>query len=299
MQRNNIQRTRISKEGKVFRNSSSCINPGCILSWGVIYSFLLVFSFILAIYLLPPFPVNLVLLGIDYTKPTNFVGRSDTIMLISLDPENSSIDLLSIPRDLWIDIPGVGENRINSVHFFAEAQKAGSGPDAVIRVLQQSFGFPADYYVRIKFEGFRQIVDAMGGIDIKLNKPTAGYPAGIHHLNGRKTLAFARDRRGTDDFFRMERGQFIIHSAIDNLKKPANWHRIPAVIKAIYKSVDTNIPVWLFPRLFFLFLRYNNNLNNHMITRTMVTPYTTDQGASVLLPDWLQIHNLLQEMFGD
>lgn len=281
-------------------NTLSGCNLGCLLMIGGIgYVFFLILLFLTGIYLFSPFQTNLVILGIDHTKPSNYVGRSDTIMLVSFDPSKSSINLLSIPRDLWVPIPGYGENRINTAHFFAEAQLKGSGPQALMDVLRLSFGFRSDYYLRIKFENFREIVDSMGGIDIELKEPVAGYPAGRHHLNGRKALAFARNRTGSDDFFRMERGQFLLRAALNNLKNPTKWVRIPTFLLTFYKSIDTNLPVWHWPRLAFLLLRFGNDLNNRSITREMITPYTTEQSANVLIPDWLMIKNLVTEMFGE
>jgi polyisoprenyl-teichoic acid--peptidoglycan teichoic acid transferase len=297
--RNNVTNRRFSKKSTSKTNTLSANKVGCFLFFGICFILLWILFFLLGVYLTAPFPTNLVLLGIDHTKPSNFIGRSDTIMLVSFDPVNSSIDLLSIPRDLWVSIPGIGENRINTVHFFAEANVVGSGPQAVMNVLRQSFGYHSDYYVRVKFESFRDVVDAMGGLEIELMEPTAGYEAGHHHLNGRKALAFARHRKGSDDFFRMERGQFLLKTALDNLKKPAKWTRIPSTVITVYKSIDTNIPVWLWPHISFSLLRFGDHLNNRTITREMVTPYTTDQGANILLPNWQPIRALINEMFGN
>ena len=138
-----------------------------------------------------PGRTNLVLLGIDYVDPGSYAARTDTIMLASFTPQKPAIRILSIPRDLWVTIPGVGENRVNTAHFFAESNLPGSGPNTVIQTIEQNFGIPLDYYVRIKFEGFREVVDALGGVNIVLSEPMAGYSAGRHHLTGRKALALS------------------------------------------------------------------------------------------------------------
>lgn len=251
-----------------------------------------------AAFLIVPGRTNILLIGIDYADPWTSVARTDTIMLASFAPLSRSINLLSIPRDLWVDIPQVGENRINTAHFYAESRQPGSGPQAVLDTIDQNFDLSIKYYLRVRFEGFRDIVDAMGGVDIELSEPMAGYAPGHHHLNGRKALAFVRDRANADDFFRMSHGQFMLRSLFKNLLNPVKWPRLPFIAKAVYDSVDTNIPFTVWPRLVLTaMLSGPGRINFHMITREMVTPYVTDQGANVLLPKWDLIHLLIQEIF--
>ncbi len=203
-------------------------------------------------------------------------------------------------RDLWVQIPGIGENRINTAHFYAESAEPGSGPQAVKQTIQENFGVQMDYYLRIEFEGFREIVDALGGVDITLSEPTAGYPAGRHHLSGNKALAFVRDRADADDFFRMSHGQLMLKSLFKNVLNPLKWPRLPAVGRAFFRAVDTDIPLWIWPRLGFILLYTGpNGVGESIISREMVTPYTTDQGANVLLPNWDLIHLLIRQVFGN
>jgi LCP family protein required for cell wall assembly len=277
------------------RRRSGCSLTGC----GLILLILIPIIAILALYLLAPLTTNVLVLGIDYTDPWNYVARTDTIMFLSVNPLKPKVAMLSIPRDLWVSIPGFGENRINTAHFFAEAQEAGSGPQKAMETVRQNFGLGVGYYLRIRFEGFKEVINAMGGVDIDLKEPMAGYPAGRHHLTGNKALAFARSRMGSDDFFRMQQGQIIIKSALRQMLNPLKWPRIPAVTLALLRSVDTNLPSWQYPRLGLALLRAGpDGIDNRTIQREMVTPYTTDQGANVLLPDWNQINPLLTEMFG-
>ncbi len=260
----------------------------------------LAIAFFLFVYALAPFRTNLLLLGIDYTPIENAIGRSDTIMMATVLPLEPYIGTISIPRDLWVTIPGVGENRINTAHFFAEGQQAGRGPIAAMDTIQQNFGVKMDYFVRIRFDGFRSIVTALGGVEVVLDRPMAGYPVGKHYLTGRKALAFARSRLDSDDFFRMEQSQILIKSILRTLMIPSTWPRLPAVIFAASQNIDTNIPWWQWPRLGFALLRAGpEGIDSRKIDRNMVTPYTTDQGASVLLPDWSRINNEVAEVFGE
>jgi LCP family protein required for cell wall assembly len=259
----------------------------------------LILGLILAVYLLAPFRTNVLLLGIDYTDPGSTLGRSDTIILTTFIPLQPYIGMLSIPRDLWINIPGIGENRINTAHFFAESQQPGSGPAAAMQAIQVNFGVGVRYYIRIRFQGFRDVINAMGGVDVDLPEPMAGYPAGRHHLTGNKALAFARQRYGSDDFFRMEHGQLIMKSVFKEMLNPLKWPRLPSMFLAFAQAVDTNIPWWQWPRLAAALLRAGpDGIDNRTITREMVTPFTTSQGASVLLPNWALMNPVLLQMFG-
>jgi LCP family protein required for cell wall assembly len=251
------------------------------------------------IYLFAPLRTNILLLGIDYTPWYSAVGRSDTIILCSIIPSKPYVGMLSIPRDLWVEIPGIGENRINTAHFFAEAQNTGSGPAAALQTVRQNFGVSVNYFIRVRFDGFKDVVNALGGVDITLDEPAAGYLPGKYHLTGSKALAFARQRLGSDDFFRMQNGQLLMKSIFKQMLNPLKWPRIPAVLVAMARSLDTNLPVWQWPRLLFAVLRAGpDGIDNRTISREMVVPFTTSEGAEVLAPDWNAINPVLLEMFG-
>jgi len=245
-----------------------------------------------------PGRTNILLLGVDYVDPGSYVSRTDTIILTSFTLQRPLVRLLSVPRDLWVTIPGVGENRINTAHFFAETSQPGTGPQAVIRTVEANFSVSMDYYLRLRFEGF-EIVDAMeDGVDIVLDRPMAGYEAGRHHLTGHKALAFVRSRVDSDDFSRMQQGQLMLKSIFLNLLKPTKYPRLPLVAAAFFKSVDTNVPVWMWPRLAVMLLAAGpDGIELQTIQREMVKPYTTNQGASVLLPNWELILPLIHHMF--
>jgi LCP family protein required for cell wall assembly len=262
---------------------------------GLLIAVILVF----VVYAFAPIRTNLLVLGIDYAPPGSAVSRSDTIILATIIPTEPYVAALSIPRDLWVTIPSMGENRINTAHFFAEGQQAGSGPFATMETIRQNFGVDVGYYLRLRFEAVRGIVNAMGGVDIVLDKPLAGYAPGKYHLTGNKALAFARHRLGADDFFRMEQGQLLVKAILRQMLHPKSWPRIPLIMAALAKDVDTNIPWWQWPRLGIAILRAGpDGIDNRTIKREMTTPYTTEQGANVLLPDWSQISPLIKEMFG-
>jgi polyisoprenyl-teichoic acid--peptidoglycan teichoic acid transferase len=269
-------------------------SPGCLLS---LLLLLIIPVVLIAILLVLPFPINFVVMGIDRTPEGTVLGRSDTIMLISIQPLEPRVGMLSIPRDLWVQVPGVGENRINTAHFFAEGNQAGSGPQALLNTIEYNFHVSIPYYIRFQFNAFQAIVEAMDGVTIDLDKPTGGYSAGQHHLNGEQALAFVRDRAGSDDFFRMERGQIFIKAVIRRMLNPVTWPRLPQVMIAAFNNLDTNIPPWEWPRIAVAVLRTGiDGIDNRTINRDMVTPYTTNSGANVLLPRWEIIRPVVNEM---
>lgn len=281
------------KQPKARRASCSCLLAGILLAG-------LALMLLAGAYFLAPFRTNFLVLGIDRVPEGTALGRSDTMILVSVVPLRPDVILLSIPRDLWVTIPNVGENRINTAHFYAEANQPGSGPAAALQTVETNFGVSVPYYVRLRFDAFLSIVDAMGGVTVNLPTDMAGLPAGEHHLDGQKALAFVRDRHGTDDFYRMERAQLMIRAMMVQLLKPSSWPRLPAVFAAGASSIDTNLPIGLWPRLGLALLRASiGGFDSRTISREMVTPYTTEGGAAVLLPNWEMINPMIRELFGD
>ncbi|HJS29825.1 MAG TPA: LCP family protein [Anaerolineales bacterium] len=275
------------------RSRWACCGCGIVLP-------VLAFLLLAAAYFFVPGRTNILALGVDSREPGSDLGRTDTIVLATVNPASPYIGLLSIPRDLWVEIPGVGENRINTAHFFAEAEEPGSGPQAAIDTIEQNFGVSVDHFVRVGFDGLPGVVEALGGVTIQLDQPTAILPAGTHDLNGEQALAFVRDRQGSDDFFRMERGQAFLTAMMREMLSPVNWPKLPAVMQALPDFIDTNVPIWLWPRLGLAIVRLGGDgLDNRVITRDMVSPFTTSGGAAVLGPNWEQINPMVDEMFGN
>ncbi len=279
------------KTPKQKRRRGTCLIPlllmltvGCLVS--------------MVFFLVLPTPVNFVVMGIDRAPEGTALGRSDTIIMVTVQPLKPYVGMLSVPRDLWVQIPGVGENRINTAHFFAEGNVAGSGPQALLDTITTNFGVQIPYYIRFKFEGFKGVVNALGGVDITLDKATGGYDPGTHHLDGDQALAFVRDRAGSDDFFRMERGQIFVKAVAKQMLNPLSWARLPVVVPVLLANIDTNLPVWQWPRLGAAVLRIGiDDIDNRTVNRDYVTPFVTNEGAQVLGPRWEVIWPLVQEMF--
>ncbi len=245
-----------------------------------------------------PMRTTVLVIGIDRVPEGSVLGRSDTMLVATLPPVLPKMSLFSIPRDLWVTIPDYGENRINTAHYFAELYQPGTGMQAAAGVVEANFGIDVPYVIRLRFDGFVNIVDAMGGVTINLPEPMSGLEAGTHTLDGTQALAFVRDRAGSDDFWRQKRGQLFISAAISNMLNPAKWLRIPAVITATLQAVDSNIPFWVWPRLLYgTAFSAVFGFESYTLDRNWVTSWVTDEGAQVLLPNWDLINPFIAEMF--
>ena len=245
-----------------------------------------------------PMRSTLLVIGIDRTPEGSNAGRSDTMILATMPPFLPQMTLFSIPRDLWVSIPGVGENRINTAHYFAELSQPGTGLAAAAGVVEANFGIKVPYVIRIKFDGIINIVDAMGGITVNVEQPTKMFEAGVQTLDGTQALAFVRDRSGADDFSRQKHAQIFLSAAVKTMMNPVKWLRIPAVSAAVIQALDTNIPFYAWPRLLYgMAFSAVFGFDAQALDRNWVTPWRTDEGAQVLIPNWDLINPAIAEIF--
>jgi len=135
-------------------------------------------------------------------------------------------------------------------------------------------------------------------VEIQLEAPMGILPAGTHHLDGLQALAFARDRSSSDDFGRMQRAQILISASFGKALRPSSWRALPRFIFSLMQVIDTNIPLWQWPRLLFALLRtVFFGIDSRTITRDMVIPFQTSGGAQVLAPNWDAMRPLFKDMF--
>lgn len=253
----------------------------------------------LSLYLLGPWRTTVLLLGVDRAPQGTLAARSDTMILFTSLPPSGYVGMLSLPRDLWVSVPGVGPGRINTAHFYGESKAAGGGPPLAVQTVAEGFGLTIDGYARLTFDGIVESVDALGGVVIDLPAAMSGYGAGEHRLDGKQALAFVRDRAGSDDFSRMQRAQLFLRAVLRQTANPLTWPRLPLATAALLRSLDSDLPPWEWPRLALAVLRAGpDGIDGRTITRAMVRPFTTDQGAQVLDPNWESINPVLLEMFG-
>ncbi len=208
--------------------------------------------------LFPPGPVDVLVLGVDARQGEGFVTRTDSIMLLGLRPASLQAALLSIPRDIFIETPGYGLQRINTINVLGEQDANWTGPGLVQAAVAASFEVQPDRYMRINFDGFTALIDALGGIDIEvpsrivdyqyptenLGTTTIIFEAGWQHMDGDQALAYARTRHADDDYRRAGRQQQVLVAVVQAMIKPANWLRLPATVQAYTAAVDTDMSLY-------------------------------------------------------
>ena len=174
---------------------------------------------------------NILFLGVDSNDGS---GRSDCMMLISVDKNTGKIKQTSFMRDNWFDIPGNGKNKLNSAYAFG-------GPELTKKTIQSTFDIKIDNYVVVDFSTFKDVINTLGGIDVDITSDEAGYinwqinkngqassigtistKGGVTHLNGQQALWLCRDRGGGgfsgDDFMRTGRQRKVIQALVDTYK---------------------------------------------------------------------------------
>lgn len=238
--------------------------------------------------------------------------RADTVMVVTANPGSPNLGLLSIPRDLYLLIPDQGENRINTAHVFGELDHAGGGPERTAAAIVHNFGVPIDAWVRIDFNGFEAVVDALGGITLDVPKPlideaypTEDYgtmvitiPAGTQWMDGRTALQYARSRHSSSDFDRAARQQAVVEALLRRLLQPTAWPRLPDLYQAYREAVETDLTFVQLARLGLTVLRVGpDGLDRLVIDQEMVIPTTTPAGASVLMPRWELIKPAVDQLF--
>ena len=197
-------------------------------------------------------PVTVLVMGLQIggasTNPL-----TDSMMVVAYDPPTGSLSMLSIPRDLWVEIPGHGQGRIN------EAFEDGGAPLAMLTV-QQNLGIPVNYYALVSYSAFRKLIDDVGGVTVNvprdLDDPT--FPAddeihfeplhlkaGVQHMDGREALRFARERHADPlgDIGRAQNQQQVLLALKDQLLKPANVLKAGLILRDIRSMVRTNFPL--------------------------------------------------------
>lgn len=255
---------------------------------------------------------NVLILGLDRRPNQTTVVRADTMILATVYPAGPRVALLSIPRDLYVDIPGYGAGRINSAHFWGENEFEGGGPALSKQTVEHNFGVPVHHTVRVDFEGFRAIVDAVGGIDLVVERPivddaypTEDYrtmrieiPAGPQHMDGETALRYARSRHSSSDFDRAERQQQVLVALARRMLKPEVWPQLPAAYRAVTAHVDTDLSLQDLLLLAPTLTRVGpDGIERRVIDRDMTESWTTPAGGAVLRPRWEAIGPLIQELF--
>lgn len=272
----------------------------------------------------PPAPmvdpnrINVLLLGIDRRGGTGWGYRTDTIMIVSVDPVNKTAVMLSIPRDLQVEIPGYGEDRINVANVYGYSRNyPGGGPALLKRTIEANFGIPINYYIMVDFQGFEKIVDILGGIDVNVPRalhdtqfpdPRPGDPygmktvhfnAGWQHMNGQRALEYARSRMSTSDFDRAKRQQLILLAIREKALSLNMIPKLPSLVETMGSMVRTDMTLEEMVELARLAPQVDGaNVQQVVLEKPYVYGYRRPDGAAVQLPKWDLIHQLVVDLFG-
>jgi len=278
--------------------------------------------------------INILLIGMG-GKNHDGGYLADTIMLVSIKPSTNQIAMISIPRDMTVPVSDGSWRKINSINATAEAKQAGSGGAAMTQALSELLGTPITYYARADFQGFINIVDEMGGVNVNVENTLDDYAypilgqednldyyaryqhlhvdAGLQNMDGDLALKFARSRHGVggegSDFARAKRQQLILQAVKEKLLSKSTLLK-PAMIVRISNQlsehIDTNISI---TDMLALWNNYKNidraNLINKVIDNSaggLLVDQIGLDGAYLLIPrsgNYDDIKSFVQNIFGN
>lgn len=262
---------------------------------------------------------TILLMGLD-RRPgeTGLTYRTDTMILVSVDPITQQIGMLSIPRDLYVEVPNYNQlQRVNTPMVLGELQQPGSGPALAMQTVQYNLGIRVHDYVLVDFQAVIGLIDLIGGIEIDVpygisdpRYPSMNYgydpfyiSAGLQQLDGATALKYARTRHGDSDFRRAERQQAVIQAVRDKILQfdmlPQLIASAPSLLRTFENNFYTSMSIDQMIQLaWYLKDIPPDNLSTGVISQQYVIGHMTSQGASVLIPNRNTIGPLMVEVFG-
>lgn len=260
--------------------------------------------------------INVLVMGLDYRDWMADEGpsRTDTMILVTIDPVAKTAGMLSIPRDLWVNVPGYGQNKINTAYFLGEANRLPEGgPGLAKQTVEEFLGIDVHYWAQIDFTAFIQFVDYIGGVKMELTDPIVlemiggkkeKLEPGRYTFDGALALAYARNRsEGDGDFDRARRQQQIILALRNQLNRRDVQKILLSNPKGVWdifsEGIQTNIPFDAAFKLGMLALQ----INPEQITQRVIAPpdhvtlAVSPEGLSILKPITQNIRILRDEIF--
>ncbi len=262
--------------------------------------------------------VTVLVMGLDYRDWSEGVDvpRTDSMILFSIDPVSKTAGILSIPRDLWVNIPGMGYNKINTAYRWGEIYKLpGGGPGLAMKTVEETLGVPVDYYALIDFNSFVKFIDEIGGLDMKIREEividpigpgnTIKLEPGTQTLTGAEVLAYARNRyTANDDFDRSRRQQEVIMAIRQQVLQfnmlPTLIAKAPKLYQEIASGISTNLTLNQVIQLSLLASKIDEkNIKRGVIGPPSQVEISTNpaDGQSILIPVPDQIRILRDEIF--
>lgn len=270
---------------------------------------------------LPRSTINIALLGSD-KRPDSSGWRTDVIIVASINPDIPSVNMFSIPRDTWVYIPNWRYTRVNLADSHGESvQFPGGGPGLVEQTLQYNFGIPIQYYARVDFDGFKKLIDTVGGVDVVADCPLydifpdnppgvtdIGYTeitgtidipvAGVYHLDGKHALWYARSRKTTSDFDRSRRQQRVLRALWNKIQEQGLVNRLPDIWGDLVNTVQTDLSLNDVIYLASLGQQMDRSrIKNSFLDGQYAHRFVSEEGASVFYFAYEEISNTLQTAF--
>ena len=262
--------------------------------------------------------VTFLLLGAD-KRPGQTYFRTDTIVIAVVRPASGQVALISVPRDLYVYIPTVGMDRINAAYEYGEMPKynyPGGGFALLKDTILYNLGLSIDHLAIVDFDGFRRIVDTLGGVDVPVfcaytdwhlidpnydpenenNWALYTVGPGLVHMDGNLALWYARSRQRSSDFDRGRRSQEVLRALYTRALQTNTISRIPELYNDFISAIITDLTLPDLLELAPLALHLDNaDIRSYYIGRDYVTGWMTPGGASVLLPNGPAIQALIQQ----
>ena len=268
--------------------------------------------------------INVLVMGLD-RRPSEggAPARTDTMFVMTIDPSTHTARGLAIPRDLLVDIEtpnGVIQERINTAYVLGEAgDYPGGGVATVTATVETLLGIKLDHYMLIDFDGFKQVIDLLGGVEVDVPVPGVNdplysetelpgdyYPCvfepGRHHMGGSDALCYARVRRNSSDLDRILRQQRIMLAVMDKatqLKVLANVSNVVSLWRNYKDAIETDVNDLQIPGFAKLVASIDPDQLAFLSIGAATTPYTTAEGAQVLLPSAEGIKQIVDAFISD
>jgi len=261
-------------------------------------------------------PVSVLLLGTDRRSPDSNANNTDTLMLFHLDPDARRIAILSIPRDLYVEIPGHGQGRVNAAYAWGEQDETG-GLALARQTISTTLGIPVQHAVLLDFHAFVTFIDAIGGVDVDVTYAISDpiYPdsgtgydpfylsAGQRHLDGATALKYARTRATPGgDFDRTARQRQLVLAVRERVTRldllPGLIAQSPQLWGALQAAFETDLTLGEIVDLAVISSRIPaDQIVTAGIDQTSTHFWTTPGGAEVLVPDQVAIEALVTDFF--
>jgi LCP family protein required for cell wall assembly len=252
----------------------------------------------------PQKTVNILLLGTDRRSSWTYY-QTDAVVILSLDPEANNATLISIPRDLYVYIPGWKVNRINTAEFKG-------GFEMIANTVLYNLGIPVDHYMKVEYQGFKEAIDILGGIDVRTTGRVKDMCEGIayeyepdvvYHLDGFDAMCYVRMRMKSSDFDRLRRQQDVFLAMLDKFISIDGFLKVPQLYDTFSQIVETDMALDDLLPLLPLAGRLAldpSRIQFFRIDYSMVEDWRTPESrAAVLLPDRELIQAMLKETYRD